>query len=401
MWSDLLKDKNSFQSGQLHRFLQRGFPSRKEERWKYLDISSLSKKTFHQATLIDEKAPALMVKKKREQYPHHQFFVFVNGLFSSPLSDIHLMPEGLHLTIESTSEQEWDVKHHPFAVLNEALLTEKIFLNVSRNCKLTMPLHLLFLQTQDEQFINCPRYSVHVEENCEMTIIEEHTSYLAKNYFTNTVVEIHAGAQSTINYHKIQQEEVSAVHIANIHINQARDSNVTCFNFTTGSKLAREDLHVFQNEPGCHCQLYGFYKLTEDNQQIDHHVYVNHLAPLGTSKMLYKGILDKKSRAIFNGKVQVTKAAQKINAYQANHNLLLSSEAEINSKPELEIYADEVKCAHGATIGQLDQDALFYLQSRGVERKIANALLLQAFAEDVISQLKCKSLMRNIRELYD
>jgi Fe-S cluster assembly protein SufD len=243
------------------------------------------------------------------------------------------------------------------------------------------------------------QHHILLEENSELTLVEEYISLNAEHYSNQIELEIITQKNARIHYHKIQNEDKSATHLANIQIKQSSGSEVNHFSLALGGRQARDDLSVEQNESASTCQLYGLYQLTEDHQQIEHHLYVDHMAELGQSKMLYKGIVDKKSKATFKGKVHVHKLAQKINAQQANHNLLLSNDSQVDSKPELEIYADEVKCTHGATIGQLDQEALFYLRSRGVDLASAKRLLLDAFADEVIRTIKNATIQQYIRGL--
>ena len=202
-----------------------------------------------------------------------------------------------------------------------------------------------------------------------------------------------------LDYYKIQQEGKQAAHIAHTFIQQKQDSSVSAMNFSTGAQFARDDLIISLKESGAECKTSGFYHLFYDNQYIDNHIDIDHVAPRSHSEMLFKGILDHKSRAVFNGRLHVTEGAQKILAYQANHNLLLSNDAEVYSKPELEIYADDVKCKHGATTGQIDQDALFYLQSRGIPHQEAMGMLLQGFAEEVTEKIKLPAVKMRVLEM--
>jgi Fe-S cluster assembly protein SufD len=250
------------------------------------------------------------------------------------------------------------------------------------------PIHLLFIHTEQDAFMTHPRNVIIVGKNSQVTIVEEHVARNAKQYFTNVVTDIHAAANARVNYYKMQDNDFTATHIANIFIEQQKSSHVNTFSFSKGARLSREDLTVWQQEEASETYLHGLYMTTCDQQHMDHHLHVDHLAAFGKSSMLYKGVLDKKSQAVFNGKVHVHPATKQIHAHQENHNLLLSKEAEMNTKPELEIYAEDVKCTHGATVGQLDSEALFYLLSRGIGKNEAHAMLLRGFTEEIFGRIE-------------
>ncbi len=384
----------AFRANQFEQFLQRGLPSRKEESWKYTSVSHLEKTNFSFPAIAE---PAEMNIKK--SFDSAILLVFKNGHFSKEMSDVRLLPPDVVLLplslavqthksmIESYLLQPFDSQQHPFACLNAALMTEGTFLQIPKNCTVPYPIHLLFLNTGENNFISCPRNIILVHENAKATLVEEHTANQAENYFTNVVTELHAHNNACLNYYKLQNEHCSATHIANVRVQQKQDSQVNTFFMDGGSRLAREDLTIQLHERGGVCHMTGLYLLKQDGQHIDNHVYVDHAAAHCTSAMLYKGILDKKSQAVFNGKVYARQGAQKTHSQQANHNLLLSPEAEVNTKPELEIYEDDVKCAHGATVGQLDTDSLFYLRSRGIEKKEALTLLAEAFASELMQKI--------------
>ena len=215
------------------------------------------------------------------------------------------------------------------------------------------------------------------------------------------MTNIHAGPNSQLHHYKVQRENTSATHMANTFITQQRDSMVALTNISIGAKFSRDDVLVKLQETGAECRTAGFYRLESDNQYIDQHITIDHAAPHSRSEMVYKGVLDKKSRAVFNGRLHVGVGAQKIEAQQQNHNLLLSNFAEIYSKPELEIYSDDVKCKHGATTGQLDQDALFYLRARGIEKTEAVSLLLHAFAADIYQKITNADIRMHIEAAVD
>lgn len=386
------------QAQQLQAFLQRGFPTRREELWKYTDMSFLGKQEFVWA---DKQAVPLT--KSIEAGIR---FVFVNGYFSTELSDISLLPPDVILSplsqkmAENNVEfmTEFDAQRYPFAALNTALMTDGFYLFIPQNVIIAETIHCLFLSSQQQHFITCPRNMIVASANSKVTLIEEYRSEAEEHYFTNAVTQIFAEENAKVDYYKIQSESINATHMATVFVNQRQDSSVQSFCLDTGARLAREDMMVSLLERGAECGLNGFYKLTNDKQHIDNHILVDHFSAHGNSSMFYKGTVDKKAHAVFNGKVYVHKQAQKITALQSNHNLLLSADAEVDTKPELEIYADDVKCSHGATVGQLNTDALFYLQARGINKEDATLLLVHAFADDVMKTIASPQIKHYIQQ---
>jgi len=382
-------------------FMQRGFPTRREEHWKYTDMSQLANENFGWAHKLE------MTEPVRGQ---GIVMVFVNGFFYPALSDLSALPPHVILCpISQALEQHeellkpflqngFDSNQYPFACLNTALMTDGFLLSVPDNVEVNTPIHCLFLNTQQQDFMIHPRNIIDMGANSYITIIEEYAAIGVEKYLTNAVTTFHAAQNAHISYHKIQAESKHAIHIANMFLMQDYNSVIKNVHLAIGSHLAREDVTVSLQAEGTESYLYGLYHLSENGQHVDNHLLVSHAYSRSKSVMLYKGILDKKSRAVFNGKAYVHKDVQHINAAQANHNILLSDTAEINSKPELEIYSDDVKCTHGATVGQLDKDALFYLRSRGIESEEALKLLTQAFATEVLNKIENPSLRNYISQ---
>ncbi len=388
-----------FRAQQFKQFQQRGLPTRKEEAWKYTEI----KKLATHAGVVNDWLPN--AKKMADiKAMTDVILVFINGHFVETLSQTATLPKEIILCalsqrlkthaheLKSYLTRDIDGKRFPFAQLNAAMMTDGILLEIPENVTITKPVYLLFVNTQQNDHMTNPRNLIIAKANSQVTVIEDHQGDKAEHYFTNVVTDIHAEQGAKINYYKLQNEEATATHVANIFIQQQQDSRVQTYCFSHGANLAREDLSIWQYAKGAESYLHGLYELNHDQQHIDHHVHVDHLAAHGTSSMLYKGLLNKKSRAVFNGKVYVHKDAQQINAHQANHNILLSNDAEVNSKPELEIYADDVKCTHGATIGQLDQESLFYLRSRGIPENDAHRILTRAFLEEIYNKVEDATL---------
>lgn len=391
-----------FRAQQLKEFLQKGFPTRKDELWKYTEVkeSSLPMNKGMVRELFSEEKLSEM---------SDILFVFINGHFSEKLSNIKNLPSSVTLCtmtqalnlqedrIKPYLLREFDHKRFPFAKLNSAMMLDGMFLDIPKNVIISSPIHLVFIQTEQNDFMINSRNIIVADKQSQATILENHFSINARNYFTNPVTEIYAGENAHIHYYKIQEDDLTATHIANIFIEQEQNSFVKTFSFSKGSRLAREDLSVWQKAPNVETYMHGLYVLNHDQQHVDHHIHVDHLADHGVSSMAYKGILDQQSKVVFNGKVYVHPHTKHINAHQENHNLLLSDKAEVNAKPELEIYAEDVKCTHGATIGQLDREALFYLTSRGIEKNEANTLLIHAFLDEVYSKIEDLTMRQYIQ----
>lgn len=391
-----------FRVQQFKQFMQQGFPTRRDELWKYTEITE---NFIPENSGIIQEISAIALNDISGIR-----FVFINGHFSENLSCIKTLPKEVILCttsqaldsyenrIKSYLLRDFDIKKFPFAKLNSAMMTPGMFLEIPANLIIDTPIQLVFIHTKQNNFMTNPRNIIIAGKQSQVSIIENHFAEQAHGYFTNVVSDIYAAENAHINYYKIQDDDLTATHIANIFIEQQQDSCVKTFSFSKGSRLAREDLSVFQQASGSETYLHGLYSLNQDQQHVDHHVHVDHLATNGTSSMVYKGILDKKSQAVFNGKVHVHPKTQHINAHQENHNLLLSQDAVINSKPELEIYAEDVKCTHGATIGQLDNEALFYLLSRGIEKMAAHKMLIHAFAEEVYNKIEDVTIRQYIQQ---
>lgn len=383
-------------------FIKTELPSQKDERWKYADLSFLTKNKYTLAKMMEAHDLVDVIHQHRLQKGESILIVFVNGYFMPGLSDLAKLPVSVivqYLNRDNVLPQTIDAKKYVFANLNAESFSDGLFLEVPDECKLEMPIHLLSLTLGEDQSIAQPQHRIVLGQGSEATIIEEHFSFSEQAYVVNMVTTISIEKNAILNHYKIQHEGRQAVHIANTFVYQKQNSHASFLNISIGSLFARDDLVIHLQESGANCSTSGFYRLRTNNQYIDNHVDINHEAPHSTSDMLYKGIVDANARAVFNGRLHVEKNAQKITAYQANHHLLLSKGAEAYSKPELEIYADDVKCKHGATTGQLDQDALFYLRSRGIEKTEAMSLLLQGFAEEILNRITHPGIKARIQEM--
>ncbi len=385
-----------------HDFIEQQLPTSKNEAWKYVDFSHLKKSSFQLSVKQDKKIEMAAIAALRMEDTVN--LIFVDGFFNEALSD--QLPTGCvfsrgknHATFSQYLNATLDAKKFPFANLNRAIFSDDFVLTVADNATIARPLHFVFVGSQKD-IISHPRRLITMGRNSHLTISEEYVSLTDAAYMTNIVTHIDVNQDATLRYAKVQNENAKAFHVAATFVQQHKNSETHFNQFSRGGLLQRDDLYVSLLETGASCHTAGFYQLHTDNQCVDHHVDIMHLAGSTESEMLYKGILDKKSKSIFNGKLYVEKNAQKITAYQANHNLLMSSNAEVYSKPELEIYADDVKCKHGATTGQIDLDALFYLRSRGISETEALEMLLAGFAREIFDRIENQPIRKRIESRF-
>ena len=390
------------------RFVAHGFPTQSEEEWKHTDVAVISKRTSLAPDNIppDPSSEASLLAWSLAQENVH-LLVFVNGHFSNELSGQGKLPSGMRLAsladlLDSDTnllELYFDQPHEHtiFASLNNALATDGAVLILAPETVLLKPIYLLFIASGHGTAIY-PRNIVIAGNNSSATIIEHYFGMLGAHNFTNAETQINLGADAEIKHCKLIQEGSAAIHIAGIHAEQAAGSRFDSHSFALGGRLVRNDITSRLNGTECQCNFDGLY-LLEGKQHADHHTRIDHLAPSGTSREYYRGILDGESHGVFNGKVVVHPHAVKTDAHQSNHNLLLSRQAEIDTKPQLEIFADDVKCTHGATVGQLDSDSLFYLRSRGIDAESARSLLIYGFANDIISRVEVPDMRTRIEHL--
>lgn len=393
-------------------FLEQGLPNKQQEKWKYTDLSILEHCDFAPVQSTDDKKLNLMLDAYRLQETSI-LLVFFNGQYMPSFTESNALPEGVIISNLQTALLqhenllqkylflEMNANYSAFADLNSAAFADGVFVYIPNDVELPLPIHLLSLVNHDREFITHPRHVLIFGERSKAILLEQYVALSDTAYMMNVVTNIIVSNQAKLDHYKIQTENQQAIHMAHAFIQQAKNSEVNFTDFAYGGLFARDDIVINMNESHAECRTAGFYHLKDDHQYIDHHINVLHSAPHTHSEMLYKGILDKKSRAVFNGLLHVSETAQKITAYQVNHNLLLSNHAEVYSKPELVIFADDVKCKHGATVGQLDQDALFYLRSRGIEQSAAMRMLQQAFAEEVMQRVNHTNIKTHVRAVYE
>jgi len=391
----------------MESFQELGFPSVKDEEWKYTNVAPIARIDFTPAKSAttanigsddDELAAFEFVEAKHSQ------LVFINGQLRSDLSSLTDLPPQVvtmdlsqAISDERYGEIAWrhlaqqaDYVANGFTALNTAFISHGVFVYIPKGITVESPIHLLFI-SEGAQTANFPRVLVVAEENSSATVIESYSGRQDAQYFTNSVVELVLKDGARLEHYKVQREGTRAFHIATTAADLGPNSRYDATTITFGAELSRHDINVTMDNEGAECWVDGLYLVTA-GQHSDTHSLIDHRKPHCTSHQLYKGILDGKSRAVFNGKVFVRHDAQKTDAMQTNKNLLLSNEARVDTKPQLEILADDVKCAHGAAVGQIDEDELFYLETRGIHHDLARNLLTYGFAEEVIGKIKIESI---------
>lgn len=390
-------------------FEEKGFPNKKDEAWKYTSLNSILK---HDYSVFPKAENALEYPEVKKYFIHDidsYKIVFIDGKYSSHLSqtthdgmDICLMSAALskpkyRILIENYFNKI--ASKDSLSSLNTAFSSEGAYIHIPKNKLVQKPIQILHFSTGHESALMLqPRNLIVVDENSHVQIIERHQSLTNNPILTNCVTEIFANKRAIIDYYKVQNDNENASLIDNTFINQKQESVSSVHTFSFGGKLTRNNLNFFQNGERVDSTLKGV-TIIGNKQHVDHNTLVHHIEPNCESHQDYKGIFGDSSTGVFNGKVIVNKEAQKTNAYQANNNILISDKASVNTKPQLEIFADDVKCSHGCTIGQLDESALFYMRSRGIPEKEAKALLMYAFSNNVLSSVKIPEIKQRITKI--
>ncbi len=399
---------HSLRKSALEKFKTTEFPTLKDEEWRYTNIKPILETEFIPAV---NSAPVKVTTGDVEKHLYGGFdfykMVFVNGIFNTELSDLSGLPANVTVkNINQFNNEELDkVKEYfakieesdnAFNMLNKAFAYDGTVIILPDNTVLEKPVQVLYLTGSDTgQVLSSPRNLILAGKNSQAKIIISYQPLNDSKYFTNAVTDVYADENAIIDFYKIQNESEKAFHIDKIEITQKSKSVVSNFSLSFGGALVRNDINVLLDDEYIENHLYGLY-LATDTQHVDNHTFIDHAKPNCESNELYKGILDEKARGIFSGKILVRKDAQKTNAFQSNKSVLLSDTAVVDAKPQLEIYADDVKCSHGATVGQLDMTAYFYILSRGIPSDLAKSMLIRAFANDVIEPIKIKELKEQL-----
>jgi Fe-S cluster assembly protein SufD len=405
-WLEELRDRAAT------RFAQVGFPTVRHEEWRFTSVSQIAGAELAIAPASISLDAAQLETFLYADAPHR--LVFLNGRFVPALSRTAGLPDGVRFgslaqatageaDVETLFGRQVDIEDRAFAALNTAFASDGGYVSVPAGVVLDTPLQLLFVSvapTTAPATMSHPRTLIVLGTSSQAQVVETYVGLPGQKYFTNAVTEVFVGDNAVLDHYKVQEESVDAFHIASMHVRQARSAIFSSHSFALGGKLVRNDAIATLAGDGAECTLNGLY-LADGDRLVDNHTTIDHAEPHCPSHEIYKGIIGGKARAVFNGKIIVRPDAQKTDAKQTNRALLLSDDATINTKPQLEIFADDVKCTHGAAIGQLDEDALFYLRARGLTLQEARDMLIHAFAGDILDRVKIEPLRLALEaELY-
>ncbi len=394
----------------IKNFENKGFPTKKEESWKYTSLNAILKNDF---TVFPKSESSIEFKDVKKYFIHEidtYKIVFIDGVFSSNLSstthqglDVCLMSSALnkpkYKMVIDTYFNQIASKDESLTSLNTAFANEGAYINIPKSKVVQKPIEIMYFSTGNEAALMVqPRNLIIVGENSHVQIIERHQSLNENPVLTNSVTEIFAQKRAILDYYKIQNDNIGANLIDNTFVSQKQESHVSVQTFSFGGNLTRNNLNFYHFGERLTSTLNGI-TIIGQKQHVDHYTLVHHAAPNCESFQDYKGIFSDNSIGVFNGKVYVEREAQKTNAFQKSNNILIGDKSTINAKPQLEIFADDVKCSHGCTVGQLDETALFYMQQRGIPKKEAKALLMYAFSNAVIESIKIPELKQRITKI--
>ena len=407
---DSHSELHEVRSQAIKNFENKGFPTKKEEAWKYTSLNAVLKNDF---SVFPKKENSIEFKDVKKYFLHEidtYKVVFIDGVFSSFLSstthdglDVCLMASALtkpkYKMVIDTYFNQIASKEESLTTLNTAFALEGAYINIPKSTVVEKPIEIIYFSTGNEAALMVqPRNLIIVGENAHVQIVERHQSLNENPVLTNSVTEIFAQKRAIVDYYKVQNDVQTANLIDNTYIAQKQESRVSVHTFSFGGNITRNNLNFYHQGERIDSTLKGI-TIIGDKQHVDHYTLVQHATPNCESHQNYKTILDGQSTGVFNGKIFVEKEAQKTDAFQQNNNILLSDKATINAKPQLEIFADDVKCSHGCTIGQLDDNAMFYMQQRGIPKKEAKALLMYAFTSEVTSSIKIPELKAKIARI--
>jgi Fe-S cluster assembly protein SufD len=394
----------------LDRFDRLGFPTTRDEEWRFTSIAPIVEGRF---TLASDGAGSItpeQVAAVQWNGDRAATLVFVNGRYAEPLSDVGRLQAGVRVEtlaaavrrgapeVEQYLTRVAAADRHAFTALNTAFLDEGVFVAIPDKTIVRPPIHLVFLSAGDDDATMAhPRVLVVGGTNSQATIVESYAGAEGSRYLTNTVTELTVGPNATLHHYKIQRESRAAFHVGAMYLRAAKDSTIVCHSVSFGGALVRNEVVAVLDGEGAGCTLNGLY-VSDGSRLVDNHTTIDHAKPHCPSREVYKGILADHARAVFNGKIIVRTDAQKTDAKQTNKALLLSEDAQINTKPQLEIFANDVKCTHGAAVGQMDDEAIFYLRARGLDERQARQMLIRAFAGDVLNQIPLEPLRARLDE---
>ncbi len=392
------------------RYAELGIPTTRLEAWRFTNVAPIARGTFALADGYEEVALEAI---EHYRYPECLQIALVNGRFAPELSDLAGLPDGvvvmglgdaLELHPEEVDEHlgrhaRFDEQH--FVALNTAFLRDGVYIRVPRGTVVEQPINLLMIGKpgvpEDDTVAFFPRILIVAEESSQLSLVEQYVSLGEGAYLSVPVTEAVVGPNAVVDHYKLERESLDALQLSTLAVWQDRSSNFSSHSISWGGAIVRNDVHAILDGEGCEATLNGLY-LVEHDQLVDNNLRVEHAKPHCDSHELYKGILEGRARAVFTGRIYVHEGAQKTDAKQTNRNLVNSPEALCNSHPQLEIFADDVRCTHGSTVGQLDENAIFYLRSRGIGEEAAKSLLTYAFASDVVGRVKIDSVRSDLEE---
>jgi Fe-S cluster assembly protein SufD len=403
------KNLHNIRKKAFDHFNDKGFPTIRDEEWRFTNIGPIENGVFNPARFFDIAHESL--KEFLLENVTQNRLVFVNGNYSKDLSDTENIPTNIQVKslavalennpsiIENHFSQQASQGDDTFTALNTAFIQDGTFIEIPKNEIVRDPIHIIFVTSpQNDNIVTHPRNLFILGENSQAKIIESYVGFGQQAYFTNPVVEITLDENAVLDHYKIQRETQNAYHVAVNLIHQKRSSSYTSHFFSFGGALVRNNIKTVLDGNGVESNLNGLY-IASNKQHIDNFTVIDHAQPHCNSHELYKGILDNEARAVFSGIIHVRQIAQKTDAIQSNQNLLLSENATVDTKPQLEIFADDVKCTHGGTVGQIDEEGVFYLRSRGLDKEQARNLMIQAFAGEVTHKVKIDSLREELDNL--
>ncbi|MCH7839332.1 MAG: Fe-S cluster assembly protein SufD [Planctomycetes bacterium] len=394
----------------ISRFIEMGFPTVRDEEWRFTNVAPIVNTLFAPAGAaraeVDRKATAPFRFDTAAAE-----LVVVNGRYAPELSTLGSLPRGVTVESLATALRERadllqphlsryaDYHQHAFTALNTAMIEDGLFVHVPRGTVVEGAIHLLFVSTGgDQPIVTHPRTLILADANSQVTVVESYVSIRDTQYFTNAVTELVAGDNAVVDHVKVERESEQAFHIATLHLQMHRNSNVSSHAVLLGGALVRNDICAMLDGEGCTCTLNGLYMIG-GTQLVDNHLRIEHIKPHCDSREFFKGILTGSAKGIFSGRIVVHKDAQKTDAKQTNMSLLLSEEARVESRPQLEILANDVKCTHGATVGQISDEAIFYLRSRGIDKSAARSLLVFTFANESLERIRIQPLRTKLKQL--
>lgn len=399
----------SFRGNALNRFLALGIPTIQEEDWKYTNLSELNEITFN----LDHQSGSLSKPRLQKFISTDELtIVFVNGIFRKDLSNIEDLPDSVEfLTLSRAIEKDktelpslygryLPQNENSFVCLNHALAGDGVFLSIADKISVKKLIHILHITQTQDRILTLPKTVILSGQSSEATVLETHIGLDSQKYLSVPLTDIYLKDNAVLHYCKAQSESLDAYHIGNTRVWQEKDSHFDGFSLMNGAAVTRNDLDIVSDGEGTSSTLNGFYGVN-GKQHVDNHSSMDHRQPNCTSNQLYKGILNGESHSAFNGKIFVRQIAQKTNSYQLNKNLLLGEKCRVDTKPQLEIFADDVKCTHGATIGQLNEDEIFYLQTRCISKKEAVKLLAHGFVQDILNKIHAPAIIAKLTALLE